>query len=103
MKTSIIVSLLLLAGSMTSLSVSAADLARGKKVYEMHCLSCHGPTGVSVAPAAPNFVRGESLMQPDMMLVQSVKMGKMAQPPFFGIISDQEITDAIAYARTLRR
>lgn len=81
----------------------AADLVRGKQIYEVHCLSCHGPSGISFAPGAPSFARGEGLMQPDMMLLQSVKLGKMAQPPFFGILSDQEIMDAIAYARTLRK
>ncbi|OGS92271.1 MAG: cytochrome c, class I [Gallionellales bacterium GWA2_60_18] len=93
--------LILLAGSAGSLSASAADLVRGQKVYETHCISCHGAHGVSVAPGAPNFARGETLMQQDMQLLQSVKLGKMMQPPFFGILSDQEITDAIAYARTL--
>jgi cytochrome c6 len=93
----------LLAGAIASFPAVAIDLVHGQKVYDMHCLSCHGAHGVSVAPGAPNFVRGEGLMQPDMMLLQSVKLGKMAQPPFFGILSDQDITDALAYARTLRR
>lgn len=97
------VALALLAGAIVSFPAAAADLVRGQKIYDMHCLSCHGAHGVSVAPGTPNFARGEGLMQPDNMLLQSVKLGKSAQPPFFGILSDQEITDALAYARTLRR
>ena len=41
-------------------------------------------------------------MQPDMMLVQSVKIGKTLMPPFMGILKDDEILDTLHYARTLR-
>lgn len=41
-------------------------------------------------------------MQPDMMLLQSVKMGKTIMPPFMGILKDEEILNALHYARTLR-
>lgn len=100
-KTFILLSALALASAV--LPSFAADLANGKRVYESYCLTCHGPYGISVTPGAPNFARGESLMQPDMVLLQSVKMGKMGQPPFFGILSDQDIFDSLAYARTLRK
>lgn len=95
-------SALLLIGSIASFPAAAADLMRGQHVYMSHCVSCHGPNGLSVAPNTPSFARGEGLSAPDMMLLQSVKMGIRAQPPFFGILSDQEILDSIAYTRTLR-
>lgn len=99
---SLSVASLLLIGLMAGFSAEAADLMRGQRVYMSHCLSCHGPNGLSLAPNTPSFARGEGLFQPDMMLLQSVKMGVRTQPPFFGILSDQEILDSIAYARTLR-
>lgn len=80
----------------------ALDLLRGQRVYNMHCAVCHGLNGVPVIQQAPSFATKERLIQPDMMLVQSVKMGKTIMPPFMGILKDDEILDALHYARTLR-
>jgi len=82
--------------------VLAADPMRGQQVYMTHCVACHGPRGLSVSPNTPSFAKGEGLGQPDMMLLQSVKTGKKGQPPFFGILTDQQILDSLAYSRTLR-
>lgn len=82
--------------------VLAADPMRGQQIYTMHCVSCHGPRGLSMSPNTPSFAKGEGLGQPDMMLMQTVKMGKKGQPPFFGILNDQQILDSLAYIRTLR-
>jgi cytochrome c6 len=81
---------------------SAANLANGNRIYQQHCANCHGPRGVSVNPGVPNFARNEGLRQSDMMLLQTVKTGRKGQPPFFGILPDQEILDALAFSRTLR-
>lgn len=86
----------------TSQSVFAVDLLRGQRVYNMHCAACHGMNGVPVIQQAPNFSVRERLMQSDMVLVQSVKMGKTIMPPFMGILKDEEVLDALHYARTLR-
>jgi cytochrome c6 len=80
----------------------AANPMRGQQIYMTHCVSCHGPRGLSVSPTTPSFAKGEGLGQPDMMLMQAVQMGKKAQPPFFGILNDQQILDSLAYIRTLR-
>jgi cytochrome c6 len=89
---------LLLAGSAV-----AADIGAGGRVYSMHCLACHGPSGQSLLPDAPNFVRGERLIQPDFSLLSSIKAGKRAMPAYMGILRDQEILDVVAYLRTLQR
>lgn len=81
----------------------AADVAEGQRLYQMHCAACHGVRGESVMPNAPNFMRGERLMQPDTAIMMSVKMGKMAMPAFNGILRDQQILDVVAYLRTLQR
>lgn len=85
------------------LPANGADISNGKRLYQLHCAGCHGPTGVNLIPAAPNFARGEGLMQPDLTLLNTIKSGKRAMPAFRGILKDQEILDVIAFSRTLRR
>lgn len=81
----------------------AADVVKGGEIYALQCVSCHGRAGVNVMPAAPNFARGDGLMQPDFALLASIKNGKNAMPAYVGILNDREILDVIAYLRTLRR
>jgi cytochrome c6 len=99
----LVVALLLAASSLSAMNPAlAADPMRGQQIYMMHCVSCHGPRGLSMSPNTPSFAKGEGQGQPDMVLLQTVKMGKKAQPPFFGILNDQQILDSLAYIRTLR-
>lgn len=79
-----------------------ADVIKGAQIYRQHCASCHGSRGVSVMPAAPSFARGESLMQPDAALLASIRRGRAAMPGYFGILSDREILDVVAYLRSFR-
>lgn len=81
---------------------SAVNIVNGQQLYNMHCAACHGPRGEGVMPEAPKFRMGERLDQPDMVLMMSVKTGKKAMPPFFGILQDAQILDVLAYVRTLR-
>lgn len=83
-------------------SATAANLARGQQIYQMHCAACHGFRGEGVAPEAPKFQLGERLNKPDLLLMQSVKSGSKTMPPFFGILKDPEILDVLGYVRTLR-
>jgi mono/diheme cytochrome c family protein len=84
-----------------SASVRAADTIKGGEVYAEHCASCHGASGMSVMPNAPNFAQNESLMQPDPSLLTSIRNGKNAMPAYQGILSDRDILDVIVYLRTL--
>ncbi|WP_332671741.1 c-type cytochrome [Aromatoleum sp.] len=86
-----------------SASALAANIGEGQRIYQMHCLGCHGVGGQSAIPTAPNFARSERLMQPDTTLMMSIKAGKMTMPSFNGILRDQQILDVIAYLRTLQR
>ena len=83
-------------------SAVAVNIVQGQQIYNMHCAACHGPRGEGVMPEAPKFRMGERLDQPDMVLLQSVKSGKKAMPPFFGILQDSQILDVLAFVRTLR-
>jgi len=79
----------------------AADTIKGGELYAVHCVSCHGTSGVNVMPNAPNFTQNESLLQPDLLLLTSIKNGKNAMPAYQGILTDQDILDVIVYLRTL--
>jgi hypothetical protein len=41
-------------------------------------------------------------MQPDMVLLQRVQMGKNSCPPFMGSLKNDEILDVLQYARQMR-
>lgn len=82
-------------------STWAADTIKGGELYAVHCASCHGASGISIMPNAPSFARGESLLQPDLLLLTSIKSGKNAMPAYQGILSDHDIMDVIVYLRTL--
>jgi cytochrome c6 len=94
--------LLVLALSVVVQAADAADINSGARIYQTHCASCHGPTGISIVPGTPNFARGEALMKPDVVLLATVRMGLNAMPAYIGILSDRQILDSIAYSRTLR-
>jgi cytochrome c6 len=79
----------------------AADTIKGGELYAVHCASCHGTSGISVMPNAPNFARGESLLRPDLSILTSIKNGKDAMPAYQGILSDPDIMNVIVYLRTL--
>jgi len=85
-----------------SCPAAAADVFQGRQTYAMHCASCHGPAGLAVMPGAPNFARGDRLMQPDTALLMSIRSGRNAMPAFAGVLRDPEILNVIAFLRTLR-
>jgi len=99
-RATLVVALTMFAASPPALAASVGD---GQRIYQMHCLGCHGIGGQSAIPTAPNFARSERLMQPDTALMMSIKAGKMTMPSFNGILRDQQILDVIAYLRTLQR
>lgn len=80
----------------------AADMIKGGQIYRMHCASCHGASGISTMPNAPSFARGERMTQPDPMLLGSIRRGRGAMPGFFGVLSDRDTLDVIAYMRSMR-
>lgn len=84
-------------------SAIAADINKGGQLYRLHCENCHGSSGVPVMPGAPNFQRSEKLLQPDMLLLASIRRGRNTMPAYVGILRDQEIMDVIAHLRTLQR
>jgi len=79
---------------------NASDINLGRGIYQRHCVSCHGANGSPSMAAAPDFKRGQGLMQSDQALHKRIQNGKNACPAFRGILDDQQILDVIAYIRT---
>jgi mono/diheme cytochrome c family protein len=84
-------------------SLYAADPLKGSKLYQSHCINCHGANGSGEMPNTPDFSRGEKLLQSDNVLLESIKAGQGMMPAYRGMFTDDEIRDVIAYVRTLRR
>jgi mono/diheme cytochrome c family protein len=84
-------------------AVQAADIFKGREVYELHCQSCHGVDGRSIEPGTPDFSRGESLFAPDSELVRELREGGGMKPAYRGMLTDEELRDVVAYVRTLQR
>lgn len=84
-------------------AAQAANPVAGKKVFDDNCASCHGTDGNAVVPQTPNFAKGERMEKPDAQLMATIKNGLNVMPAWKGLISDTEMADALAYARTLRK
>ena len=82
---------------------SAADAINGGKLYARYCENCHGGDGAGRIPGAPDFSRGERMLQPDSTLVDSIKNGMGMMPAYRGQLTTKELFDLTAYLRTLRR
>jgi mono/diheme cytochrome c family protein len=89
--------------ALAATSSPAADLGRGAQVYGRHCAKCHGTSGMSLWPGAPNLARREGLMQPDGAIAAALRKGRGTKVGYQGVLSDADILNVIAYARTLAR
>jgi len=82
---------------------SAADLERGRKLFQGHCAPCHGPSGDGgrgASLARPRLPRGPD----DPALFQVIRMGVPGteMPAAWDMIA-REIWQVTAYVRTLGR
>lgn len=85
-----------------SVGARGADIIRGKTIYGQQCALCHGANGMAVQPGAPDFARGDRLLQPDVVLLARIRAGKGTMPGFQGIMPDRDILSVIAYLRTMQ-
>jgi mono/diheme cytochrome c family protein len=97
--------LLLLAALDVSGCTSTADLKDGKQVYDMVCVTCHGPTGTPDATMVAKL-GVKDLRSPELrakittyMVENQVKHGSKNQqmPAFAGALSDVQIKAVADY------
>lgn len=88
------------------------DPAKGKVVYDKHCLLCHGPqgkgdgpTGKVIQPPAADFTNARSKKKPPADLLKVIEEGKAntAMVAWRRQLSDEEIQNVLAYVLTLRK
>ena len=97
------------------------DLAEGKRLYELHCASCHGlklegqpnwqkRMANRRLPAPPHDETGHTWHHPDEVLLGITKHGLVPpyappgypsdMPAFAGVLADAEIDAVIAYIKS---
>ena len=89
-----------IAATITSGGLFAADFFNGENIYRKYCQACHGIKGQGVIGGAPNFSRGQGLMKPDIDLYRTINEGRNAMPAFRGVLKEEEFYDVIAYLRS---
>ncbi len=72
----------------------------GKLVYAQSCARCHGYDGAPLKSATPVLSTARMSGLGDQTLTLLIRSGK-GQMPAFGALTDLQVTDLIAYLRTL--
>jgi cytochrome c oxidase cbb3-type subunit III len=80
---------------------SRADLARGEKLFTVHCALCHGPKGEG--GRGPMLTQAKLSRAPDdAMLLKVIGEGiRGTEMPGAGAMSDHEVRQTAAYVRSL--
>ena len=83
--------------------MSFAGATEGKAVFTAKCASCHGPNGEGKDAIAKMMkVEMKPLgSQSDDDIKQAVTQGKGKMKPIAGL-TDQQVSDVIAYVKTLK-
>ena len=99
-----------LATATLGIAAGAANLHRGKLVYEKYCLACHGSKGrgdgvTQFDPPVADLTSSEVLMKPDSRLLRSIHDGRTntAMDAWKTTLSDEAIRDVLAYILTFPR
>ena len=83
---------------------SAADVARGKRLFANNCAVCHGPAGAGGRGA--NLAQTSLPLGPDdpaLFLVIREGIPGTEMPPGWLVLDDHEIWQVVAFVRTLGR
>ena len=80
---------------------------RGARIFQRTCSGCHGADGRGTWRAGL-AVRPRDLTKPEFQaqmtneqLRHSIRVGKAPMPAFGGLMGDEEISDVLAFVRTL--
>jgi cytochrome c6 len=92
------------------LAANTMSLAQGAgaDIYKSKCQMCHGADGSGNTPAGKS-TKANPFNSPDIMkmsdddLIAVTKKGRNKMPAFAGKLTDAQITDVVAYIRTLQK
>lgn len=94
------------------LPTKAVDLARGKKIFELDCVQCHGPKGAGDGPGARDIVPPPaaigsaatmSAVSPALIYrVVSVGIAGTAMPPWAAVLTPDDRWAVASYVNSLR-
>lgn len=90
-------------GIVISLLPMSVYAGNGSVIFQEKCAACHGATGTAVLPGAPNFARGERMEKTNSKLKTTITNGLNAMPPFKGVLSDGQMSEVLAFIRTLKK
>lgn len=88
-------------------AADAASLARGKKLFQQHCASCHGPEGRGDGPAAaaldprPVNLAAMAGHHADGDYAWKIENGRGAMPAWKGVLTANQIWDVVNYIQHL--
>lgn len=88
---------------------SAASAARGKLLYDRHCVVCHGPSGRGDGPAARSMDASMDDLSdlppppifPDGVIVYRIAQGKGLMPAWGKTLTHDELWDVLNHLRAL--
>lgn len=90
------------------LVVPAFAQGPGADTYKAKCAMCHGADGLAATPMAKNlkvlsFKDPTMVKASDAQFIASTKEGKGKMPAYAGKLTDAQITDVVAFIRTLQK
>lgn len=106
--------ILLLMSGLPGLARAAGtgDAAKGKLLFDKHCLVCHGPrgkgdgpTGRALIPPASDFTADASRKKSSTELRRIIEQGspRTAMPAWKGQLSEEQLSDVASYVESLRK
>ena len=89
-------------------ATSALAQGSGADTYKAKCQMCHGPDGSGNTPAGKStkvnpFSSPDVVSMSDADLIAITHKGKNKMPAYAGKLTDAQITDVVAYIRTLQK
>ena len=76
----------------------------GADTYKAKCQMCHAADGTASGPAgkAMNVPSFKTSKETEAQMIAETKAGKGKMPAFAGKLTDAQITDVVAYIKTLK-
>lgn len=80
-------------------NTDASSESGGQKLYEQHCMRCHGKDGTKGSFGAKDL--RQSIL-PDAAIVKQIEKGKGFMPPFRKKLTANEMSEVMLYIKSLR-